>query len=534
MRRYFLILFFLGFWLCGKAEVVINEVFYDAVGSDDGKEWLELYNNGIEDINLEGWILQAGGASFSDIYTFSSIVIRAGSFFLISEAPSSLSNLVIELGFENGGTATDGIRIINPNNLNSDTVLYDSPNINNLIGDSLNQSPCASISSGHSLSRISDGVDSNSAGDWRACSNPTPGTSNNSQRIVTLQSCNAVTNGSNIEVSTVILNLSTWEVHNSEISIKIRFNSELKYFEDLASITANDSVKYFITIENEILEPGKIEVEIINNSDIEIVDNLWMMWIDYENPALSLSEIMYYPMVNQSEWIEVKLLSDVDESEISILDATNSEATSIISGNAGDYIVVAEDRDNLLVNFSSCDSLKVFQADNWVRLNNNGDSVVIEFFNTVLDSVNYENNASSQGYSLEYDEMNHNWHRSNSIEGATPTEINSIAQNTNINNNSVLKIVNNLISIKKDKELIVSFNSPKPVNCLKLQLFDIRGKELNTINATYSNQYVGEYHWDGYLQGKYLSSGLYPALIKIKAENGRVLEERKILITINR
>jgi len=534
MRRLGIILFALGFWLIGNCEIIINEVFYDAVGSDDQQEWIELYNNGLEDINLQGWLLQAGGGNFSDLYTFPSIVIRAGAFFLISEFPHPLSNMITELGFENGGSATDGVRIINPANLYHDTILYDSPNSNNLQGDSQIQTPCINPAPGYSLARISDGVDTNLADDWFSCSNPTPGTTNNIEKTVTLKNTEAVTNGSSIEISTVILNLSTYHVDNTELSIKILFDSELKHFEDLTDISESDSLNYFIAIENEYLNQGLLEVELINNSNITIVDNLWIKWIDYHYPALSLSEILYYPLSSQTEWIELKLSNDITNDVISIYDATGNEVTAEISGVTGDYIVIAEDRNSVLNSFPTSDSLKVFQAEGWTRLNNTGDLVTIKYFNTTLDSVQYEGNSTPAGYSLEYDEVNKYWARCNSPEGATPTRVNSMTQDNPISYSSGLKIVNSLISTKKDKGLLIQFNSQKLVNSLDIQLFDLRGKELSSMTTSFANQYCGEYSWDGYLHGRYLSSGLYPAIVKIKAENGRILEEKKIIITINR
>lgn len=534
MKRFSLIIVLLWFCLYGHSDIVINEVLYDAIGSDDSNEWIELYNNGTNDINLAGWVIQSGGVSYIEVYTFPSITIRAGSFFLISESPHTLANIVTELGFENSGTATDGIRIINPTSHYRDTILYGLPNINNLAGDDINQLPCNSVIPGRSLARTNNGVDTNSPDDWFSCENPSPGYSNIIERTVTLSNSEANTNGTGISVSTVILNLSTWKVDNPDLSIKILFNSELKYFEDLITIPALDSLNLCITIENKFLLSGLLEIELINNGNIQIVDNLWRKWINYETPTIFLSEIMYYPLVSQTEWIEVKLLTDVTDCAISIYDATGNEANSKISGSPGDYIVIAEDRENTLDTFPACDSLKVFQADGWSHLNNSGDLVIIKHLQTTLDSLVYEANSTPAGYSWEYSEINNVWKRSNSPDGATPTTVDSVAEDNPSTQLSGLKIVNDLISLKKDTQLEIQFNSQKLVHFLDIQLFDLRGKELNTLTTNFSNQYSGEYHWDGHLKGRYLTSGLYPAIVKIKAENGRVIEEKKILITINR
>lgn len=534
MRKFSIILFLLGFWLSGDCAIVINELFYDAVGSDDGKEWIELYNNGLEDVNLQGWTLQAGGTVFADVYVFSNIMIRAGAFFLISESSLPLANLVTELGFENGGSATDGVRIINHATHYSDTVLYDSPNTNNLPGDSLSQLPCPNANPGYSLARVLDGLDNNSTTDWYSCPKATPGSSNILNKIVTLGSCDALIVGANIEVSTVILNLSTLLVDKSELSIKIRFDGELKYFADLPKITENDSISLSTTISNEFLETGFLEVELLNNSNIEIVDNLWRKWISYENPRVILSEIMYYPRSNQSEWVELKLLNDLVETKISITDSSGNKATSVINGHSGDYVVIAESKTNVQNTFLLVDSLKVFQAQGWARLNNTGDTLIIKHFQTTLDSLQYANNSASLGHSLELDEASNIWQKCSSAEGASPTQAKTSTQTNPTGDKTIVKILNSLISQKKEKQFMLQFTSSQEVNSLELQLFDIKGRELSTIRINIPNQYTGEYSWNGYLQGKYLASGVYPVIIKIKAQKGPALEVKKTIITINR
>jgi len=38
-----------------SADIVINEIMYNPSGADNNHEWIEIYNNGDEEINLEGW-----------------------------------------------------------------------------------------------------------------------------------------------------------------------------------------------------------------------------------------------------------------------------------------------------------------------------------------------------------------------------------------------------------------------------------------------------------------------------------------------
>jgi len=70
-----------GLWIClqASADVVINEVFYDAEGSDTGKEWIELYNNGDTEIPLDGYCLYASG----EHYVFNPFFLNAGAYIVI-------------------------------------------------------------------------------------------------------------------------------------------------------------------------------------------------------------------------------------------------------------------------------------------------------------------------------------------------------------------------------------------------------------------------------------------------------------------
>lgn len=534
MKRVVILTFLFLIQLSGFAEVVINELLYDAVGIDTGKEWIELYNDSDEDISLHNWELQAGGRTFSTIFIFPNITIRSKSFFLISESNNlPLTNIVTELGFENGGSATDGVRILNPANQYTDTILYDFPNDNNLPGDEPTQTPCLSVTPGHSLARIRDGEDTNSASDWFDSATPTPGRTNILERRVTLANSEATIYNSYIELSTVILNLSTCIVDNHELAIKILFNNKLKSLDNLSSISSLDSLKYCATIENELNQDGELIIELINNSNIELVDNLWRMWISQQVVVAKLSEIMYCPRANQAEWIEIKLLNDVESAELLITDFAGNSCSANISGEAGDYLVIAENRENLLLNFSESDESKVFQVTGWAILNNTGDSIVVEHGTVVLDSLEYSSNSAPKGFSLEYNEHDGTWGRSLAEVGGTPTQPNSCLTNPHQSVTGI-EVVNTVISQKKDKQLKLIFNLDKSVSSLILKLYDLRGKEINTLNANYSQQYNGEFVWNGNIKGKYLVSGLYPAVLTLRGSNGKIIREKKILITINR
>jgi len=55
MKLCFLVVIFLIALPVVSASIVINEIMYDPEGADANHEWVEISNNGDEDVNLEGW-----------------------------------------------------------------------------------------------------------------------------------------------------------------------------------------------------------------------------------------------------------------------------------------------------------------------------------------------------------------------------------------------------------------------------------------------------------------------------------------------
>ncbi len=534
MRRFVLVIFYLSTCFSCFSEIVINEVFYDAIGSDNGKEWIELYNSCEEDVNLQGWHLQAGGSSFSDILIFPSITIRQNSFFLISEEAGPLTNLVAELAFENGGSASDGIRILNPQNHYQDTILYDKPNSNNLEGDIPQMEACEPASPGQSLARLNDGFDSNQTTDWVRSSQVSPGLSNNLKKIVTLGNCSASNMGIQIQVSTIILNLSTVQVDKSDLSIKITINNELIYYKELDEITALDSLTCYITIENENYTQADLLLELINNANVQIVDNLWETHISFLLPSIKISEVMHSPLTGNSEWIEIRLLDDYENISLKLLDNAGNHANAMITGYKNDLIVIAEDKSKVVECFTDCDSSLVVQAQAWPRLNNNGDKLTIKYLNTSLDSLIYGNNSTRKGYSYEYQNETNTWHECCFPTRASPTRENSTYSQDQTNYLSSFKIHNKLISRTKNKVFEVSINSTNENDYCDLKIYDIRGSFISTISSEKFNQDNDKFTWNGYIKGKYLASGIYPAILRLRSQSGKILKEKKIFITINR
>jgi len=154
--------------------VVIDEVYYDPTSTDDGQEYITLYNKKSYAIDLEGWEIEWGGTDF----TYNSLTLGAGvtisahdTLVIGEDEMRCPADVVVDFnpGLQNGGTVSDGVRLVRPDASPCDTVIYDAPNTNGLPCDG--QAPCPDdwcaedVRPGLSLQRNQDHADSNNCAD---------------------------------------------------------------------------------------------------------------------------------------------------------------------------------------------------------------------------------------------------------------------------------------------------------------------------------------------------------------------------------
>jgi fibronectin type 3 domain-containing protein len=165
--------------------VLLSEVLYDVDGSDDGFEWVELFNAGTQAVNLSNYSLGNGGSD----YTYSKVqlsgTIQPGATFVVGGPSRSAANgnpsynLTANFNpdFQNSGTDADGVALfhvrasqITPSTVPVDAVVYGPRNGNGLIDETGHaRSPeVGDVSAGWSIERTS------LAGAWRTQSSPSP------------------------------------------------------------------------------------------------------------------------------------------------------------------------------------------------------------------------------------------------------------------------------------------------------------------------------------------------------------------------
>jgi hypothetical protein len=161
--------------------VVLNEVFYDASGSDTGLHFIELVNTSDITVALGGWRLEAGDGANAERWRElwrggATDALAPHARFTVGEAhvvPAPDRMLHLEL--ENG---PDAVRLVAPDG-DSDVLGYGALTDLRLFEGR----PAVDVIAGFSLARLPDGQDTDdNAADFAALSPPTPGAPNRPER----------------------------------------------------------------------------------------------------------------------------------------------------------------------------------------------------------------------------------------------------------------------------------------------------------------------------------------------------------------
>ncbi|MCB1055456.1 MAG: endonuclease [Acidobacteria bacterium] len=171
----------------GGGDLILSEVFYDPAGTDDGLEWVEIYNRGTTTVDLSGYSLGAGGLDYTTTLLQLSGSLAPGATFVVGGPTSSAANHNPSLDqaadfnpdLQNSGTTGDGVALfdlpasqVTPSTVPVDAVVYGPDNGSGLIDETgfANGPEVGDAPSGSSIERT------DLAGSWQIQAQPTPNT----------------------------------------------------------------------------------------------------------------------------------------------------------------------------------------------------------------------------------------------------------------------------------------------------------------------------------------------------------------------
>ncbi len=528
-----LILLLWGFGIYVEARVVINEVMYDPIGVDTGWEWIELYNSGIESVNLESSYIQRGGSTYATVFTFPHFILRPGRFVLVGESQITDAHFTASLAFQNGGGATDGIRFVSAGGLYTDTVLHDAPNNNQLTDDSgfPGTSFAPDVPTGYSLARIADGYDTDdSALDFIAEVNPTRGLSNRAY-------CDYSLSHPLLEQVFAVWQFRAYIVNRSIIAARqpaqltFMVNNVIYDVMDIAPLAGGDSIQVVQYLPHDLDLPLNLFVELYLPHDPNYANNSWSY--TYQPPhtiGARINEFLYLPETGRQEWIELQL-SDIPVSDHGFIlkDLAQYQINVTIPANSPRYVVLCNNPSALFNDYPSCPANAVVQVSGWIPLNNDGDNIfLIDTEGVIIDSVSYTGNSSYRGVSLERDEIaGQIWRYCVAPEKGTPGRINSTPQ-TPPEMSGKLELEKITISPKQGEKLRIFYNLPDNASRINCYIYDLRGRKIRILADNLPVFAQGTLEWDGRKSDhKYAGRGLYIILWEsMPAPRGKVFRRQ--------
>ncbi|MDQ7816630.1 MAG: lamin tail domain-containing protein [Melioribacteraceae bacterium] len=424
-------------------EIVINEIMYAPTG--DEPEWIEVFNNSMQTINLKNW--RMGDNSGSAIISSSDYPLAPKEYLVISK------DAIIESVHSNISKLL--IRSIPTLNNSGDNVI-----LRDLYGrtiDSTRYSPLwGGNTGGKSLERKSTMVSSLDQSNWGSSisrNRSTPGEINSiSQKdfdlsVISLTSISPYAEtGKELVLNTLIKNTGVMRAENFEIRLyrdenlnKIGEDLELISQKEILALEQNQIINEQFTTQDFTAGTNQFIIS-INFIFDEFPDNNSFLFsitgveINEMRGDLVINEIMYAPNAPEPEWIEVYNRSTKQINMLGYKIADDATITRVINSplllSPGNYLVIA--KDSSIVDKHG--SIPILTISNFSTLNNSHDcAVLLDSLNRVIDSLDYKSTwGGTNGNSLERIDVNNpptdssNWKTSKAIQGSTPGRFNSV------------------------------------------------------------------------------------------------------------
>ena len=555
LRKIFISLFVLFCFESVHPQIMITEVMYDALGSEQTDEFVEIYNAGNVSVDLNGWRIGDGTGDDALIETGAGLVLQSNQYAVILDADyfgesdaydSLLSDTALVLTVDGSTLGSGGlsnstaeeITLFNPAGEVADHYQYSLGNAH-----------------GHSDERI-DLNPENPSPLWGESASElgTPGFQNS---IAQLKFDLAVTSflvrllpDGGMEISAQIQNTGS---HTSDDAQAILFqdingDSLCQQNEQIVSelfnpLNSGDSLLYTYTWAPQSPGAHSLGFQIDFPKDEREENNFRFASAFAPFPLMSLliNEIMAAPQEGAPEWVEI-MNPGYDRIDLFgwILSDSDASAKCVIQKNyfvapGGFALLCADSVEGGFVP----ESCGVIIVRGFPSLNNSEEFVTLyDPTERIIDQCVYSE-TQSRGVSLERIRPDvpsdaNNWHACTALEGFTPGKQNSVYFSSQ-KAETVMNIGPNPFSPDGDGQddiALIEYTLPVEISSISLRIFDIRGREIRTLRSATPTGSQGQVVWDGSDNlGREAPIGVYiVSLEAINPEQGKILHEKATLV----
>ena len=561
MKKTIIAIFILINYRSSISQVAINEIMY--APADAANEWFEILNTGNSPVDLHNWKWKDATSSIRNI-TSQSIILLPDSFIVICQDSvklksqfTSLFGKIIQTSWSALNNTGDNVIVLDPDNNRRDSVSF----IPSWGGNN----------GGYSLEKINSAGSSNNSANWGtsiSLHHATPGKNNSitpKPFDLYLKSFNVSpvfpVIGENISFEFVIRNTGSNNAENFLLNIfkdddldSLPVDHELINSFTFGFLNTFDSVQYTYRVQNTDTGYNQFIAKVIFEQDSDTLNNMLLRRVYVSSNSgsgggLVINEIMYDPLSNKSEWIE---LFNATGQSLNLRGWKYKEASSsgtLFSNdllfNPGDYLILAHDS-TIYDTFEYLRSPHINQLvkiSTGISLNNTGESITItDSMNNVIDAVFYDpawNNPElpdTKGISLERlnpslnSNDRSNWSSCTELKGGTPGLKNSIFTENIISNSDVM-ISPNPFSPDNDGHedfTLIKYRLNVSYGQMRVKIFDIKGRQVRELANNQVTGSEGTIIFNGLgNNNEKLRMGIYILLIEAIDERGGTLETVK-------
>ena len=373
------LLWVLAFPEASRAQLVLNEVFYDPPGSDGGHEFVELYLAGNQSLSFDGIRLVFVNGASPDVpktvwRAAEGIVLSPGRFWVVGEEEVEPKDSQTSLGLQNG---PDALWLMRGEEV-LDRLAWGEM-------EGLGEGLPADDVSGTSLGRVPDGEDhDDNASDWRALPHPNPGEANVPDLLLRPCSLQAAPPFSPTP-ATIRLEASIVAEGYAPVQeglLRWRLDAET-VGEEWLKVGASDSVSVSLLV---WMGSGRHLVQVQVGEDASVVAGDSLVY-QVEPGAVVLNEVMARPLPERPEWIELHAIASAPPvlRAWAICDAGRNwrELPDIVIPPGG-FALITSDPDKLRFAFEIPSGIEVVSpVGGWPTLNNT-QATGAEFVDEVL------------------------------------------------------------------------------------------------------------------------------------------------------
>lgn len=550
-----------------QAQVVLSEIMFDALGSDTHDEFVEIINlSESVSIDLSGWQISDGEGTDSIVEFNEGVIIQPGQF-----------GLILDLSYFDNSDTYDDLIPEESLVLTIDNTTFGNRGFSNSTAEtvSLINSDGEIVSQytyvlgndqGFSDEKIDlEGL--NSPDNWADTKSSfgTPGAPNsvsllNFDLAVLPDDINffpePVQAGQTLIITSTVRNVGKNSVDQFKLIFFEDFNGNLladsgeelaPAFEFSATLLPMDSTSFSLQSSN--VSPGEhlIFAKIKFESDEDTTNNIAseQFFVGFPARTAVINEIMYSPLSNQPEWIEILNLSfwPINLSKWSVSDSDTGKRVKFGSHSnlaPNGFFVLAED--SSILDFFNPPFGSVSVSRKLPSFNNDFDSVVLyDPSDVIMDRVDYNKDwGGDSGISLEKinpvlaSNDSTNWSSSVSIPGGTPGEKNSIFTQT-LPAEAGLSIAPNPFSPDNDGEkdfTIISYEVPITTASVNIKIYDLRGRLVRFLANNQASGSTNSIVWDGHDDtGRLSRIGIYVVFLQaLNAEAGLLSIQKKTVV----